>query len=111
MGFGKKLYLGSFGTILITILIIAGVNFFQSKTSFLSKGKAGIQEVNENVAQSSQVSGQVANEISEVLEASQTTISSLSANVKEKAVALEEVIEQLRAMTSASSCKKCSKNV
>ena len=45
MGFGKKLYLGSLGAILITILIIAGVNFFQSKQSFLARGKAGIQSV------------------------------------------------------------------
>ncbi len=47
MGFGKKLYLGSLGAILITILIIAGVNFFQSKQSFLARGKAGIQSVSD----------------------------------------------------------------
>ncbi|HKJ97331.1 MAG TPA: methyl-accepting chemotaxis protein [Desulfotignum sp.] len=47
MGFGKKLYLGSLGTILITILIIAGMNFFQSKQSFLARGKAGIESVSD----------------------------------------------------------------
>ncbi|HKL01853.1 MAG TPA: methyl-accepting chemotaxis protein [Desulfotignum sp.] len=47
MGFGKKLYLGSLGAILITILIIAGVNFYQSKQSFLARGKAGIQSVSD----------------------------------------------------------------
>jgi len=47
MGFGKKLYLGSLGAILITILIIAGVNFFQSKQTFLARGKAGIQSVSD----------------------------------------------------------------
>ncbi len=47
MGFGKKLYLGSLGAILITILIITGMNFFQSKQSFLARGKAGIQSVSD----------------------------------------------------------------
>ncbi|MBA3012876.1 MAG: methyl-accepting chemotaxis protein [Desulfobacula sp.] len=47
IGFGKKLYLSSLGIILLTILIIAIVNFYQTKKSFLSKGKAGIQNVSD----------------------------------------------------------------
>ncbi|MCG8637754.1 MAG: methyl-accepting chemotaxis protein [Desulfobacterales bacterium] len=47
IGFGKKLYISSIGIILLTILIIAGVNFFQTKKSFLAKGKAGIKSVSE----------------------------------------------------------------
>ena len=43
IGFGKKLYLSSLGI----ILIIAIVNFYQTKKSFLSKGKAGIQNVSD----------------------------------------------------------------
>ncbi|MBU2629662.1 MAG: methyl-accepting chemotaxis protein [Proteobacteria bacterium] len=47
IGFDKKLYIGSFGIIILTILIIAFVNFFQSKSSFLSKGQTSIQNVSE----------------------------------------------------------------
>lgn len=47
IGFGKKLYISSLGIILLTILIIAIVNFYQTKKSFLSKGKAGIQNVSD----------------------------------------------------------------
>jgi methyl-accepting chemotaxis protein len=47
IGFGKKLYISSLGIILLTILIIASVNFYQTKKSFLSKGKAGIQNVSD----------------------------------------------------------------
>lgn len=47
IGFGKKLYISSVGIILLTILIVAGVNFFQTKKSFLAKGKAGIKSVSE----------------------------------------------------------------
>ena len=47
IGFGKKLYISSLGIILLTILIIAVVNFYQTKKSFLSKGKAGIQNVSD----------------------------------------------------------------
>lgn len=45
LGFGKKLYLGSFGIIILTIVIIGVVNFFQSSTAFLAKGKTGIENV------------------------------------------------------------------
>ena len=58
----------------------------------------GIQEVNVNVSQSSQVSGQVAQEISDVLRASQE-MNSLSSTVKEKATLLNDVMLQLQAMT------------
>ena len=47
IGFGKKLYISSVGIILLTIFIIAGVNFYQTKKSFLAKGKAGIQSVSD----------------------------------------------------------------
>lgn len=47
IGFDKKLYIGSLGIILISILIIAVVNFYQSKNSFLSKGKVSIQNVSD----------------------------------------------------------------
>ncbi|MCP4718837.1 MAG: methyl-accepting chemotaxis protein [Desulfobacteraceae bacterium] len=47
IGFGKKLYISSLGIILLTIFIIAIVNFYQTKKSFLSKGKAGIQNVSD----------------------------------------------------------------
>jgi methyl-accepting chemotaxis protein len=47
IGFGKKLYISSLGIILLTILIIAIVNFYQTEKSFLSKGKAGIQNVSD----------------------------------------------------------------
>ncbi len=47
IGFGKKLYMSSMGIILLTILIIAAVNFYQTKTTFLAKGKAGIQSVSD----------------------------------------------------------------
>ncbi|MBU0970821.1 MAG: methyl-accepting chemotaxis protein, partial [Proteobacteria bacterium] len=58
----------------------------------------GIQEVNENVSQSSDVSGQVAHEIADVLTASQQ-ISDFSSDVKAKAGTLNAVMLQLRAMT------------
>jgi len=45
IGFGKKLVIGSLGIILSTILIIAAVNFNQSKKAYLSKGKTGIENV------------------------------------------------------------------
>lgn len=45
VGFGKKLIIGSLSIILLTILIIGVINFIQSKKSFLSKGKAGIENV------------------------------------------------------------------
>ncbi len=47
IGFGKKLYISSIGIILMTIVIIAAFNFYQTESRFLSKGKASI----ENVAQ------------------------------------------------------------
>lgn len=47
IGFGKKLYISSLGTIVLTIFIIASVNFYQTKNTFLSKGKAGIQNVSD----------------------------------------------------------------
>jgi methyl-accepting chemotaxis protein len=47
IGFGKKLYISSLGIVLLTILIIASVNFYQTKKSFLVKGKAGIQNVSD----------------------------------------------------------------
>lgn len=47
LGFGKKLYISSLGIIVLTILIIAAVNFYQTKASFLSKGKASIQNVSD----------------------------------------------------------------
>ena len=47
IGFDKKLYIGSFGIIILTILIIAIVNFYQSKNSFLSKGQTSIQNVSD----------------------------------------------------------------
>jgi methyl-accepting chemotaxis protein len=47
IGFGKKLYISSIGIILLTIFIIASVNFYQTKSSFLAKGKAGIQSVSD----------------------------------------------------------------
>ncbi|MEH0019640.1 MAG: methyl-accepting chemotaxis protein [Desulfobacter sp.] len=47
IGFGKKLYLSSVSIILLTILIVAGMNFFQARKNFLTKGKAGIQSVSD----------------------------------------------------------------
>jgi len=47
IGFDKKLLIGSFGTIIITIIIIAVVNFYQTKSSFLSKGEKAIQNVSD----------------------------------------------------------------
>ncbi|HCY83540.1 MAG TPA: hypothetical protein DHV36_00225, partial [Desulfobacteraceae bacterium] len=47
IGFGKKLYISSVGIILMTIFIVAGVNFYQTKKSFLAKGMTGIQSVSE----------------------------------------------------------------
>ncbi len=64
----------------------------------ISQVSLGIHEVNVNVNQSSEVSGQVAREISDVLTASQE-INSLSSAVKEKAMILDEVMRQLKAMT------------
>lgn len=45
VGFDKKLIIGSVGIIITTVLIMAGVNFYQSQSSFLSKGKTSIQNV------------------------------------------------------------------
>jgi len=47
IGFDKKLYMGSFGIIVLTILIITTVNFYQTKNSFLSKGQTSIQNVSD----------------------------------------------------------------
>ena len=47
IGFDKKLYLGSFGIILLTIVMIALVNFYQTKQSFLTKGETSIQNVSD----------------------------------------------------------------
>ncbi len=47
IGIGKKLYVSSIGIILLTILIIASVSFYQTKASFLEKGKIGIQNVSD----------------------------------------------------------------
>lgn len=47
IGFDKKLYIGSFSIIVLTILIIASVNFYQTKNSFLSKGQTSIQNVSD----------------------------------------------------------------
>jgi len=55
IGFGKKLYISSVGIILLTILIVAGVNFFQTQKSFLAKGKAGIQGVSDVLANTIEV--------------------------------------------------------
>ena len=54
--------------------------------------------MNINVSQSSDVSGQVAHEISDVLTGSQE-INRLSSMVKEKAVVLNDVMLQLQDMT------------
>ncbi|MFO7911855.1 MAG: tyrosine-type recombinase/integrase, partial [Desulfotignum sp.] len=70
----------------------------RAMTENIGQVSAGIQEVNENVAQSSQVAGQVASEISDVLSASEK-IRSLSDNVKQKAGTLDQVITRLRTMT------------
>ncbi len=45
MGFGKKLYIGSLGIIVLTIVLIAVVNFYQSRKAFLQKGKVSIENV------------------------------------------------------------------
>ncbi len=45
IGFDKKLFVGSFGMIILTILIIAGVNFIQTKNSFLSKGQTSVNNI------------------------------------------------------------------
>lgn len=47
LGFDKKLIIGSIGIIFLTILIIAGVNFYQTKKSFLEKGETSIQNVSD----------------------------------------------------------------
>ncbi len=47
LGFGKKLYMGSLGTIVMTIFIMAAVNFYQTKTRFLESGEAGIRNVSD----------------------------------------------------------------
>ncbi len=47
IGFDKKLYIGSIGIILLTIFIITMVNFYQSKSSFLSKGQTSIRNVSD----------------------------------------------------------------
>ncbi|MBU1193309.1 MAG: methyl-accepting chemotaxis protein [Proteobacteria bacterium] len=47
IGFDKKLIAGSAGIILITVLIMAIVNFYQSQSSFLSKGQTSIQNVSD----------------------------------------------------------------
>lgn len=47
IGFDKKLYIGSISIIFLTILIIAVVNFYQSKNSFLAKGQTSIQNVSD----------------------------------------------------------------
>ncbi len=55
IGFDKKLYIGSFGIIVLTILIIAIVNFYQSKSSFLSKGETSIQNVSDVLLKTGQL--------------------------------------------------------
>lgn len=47
IGFDKKLIAGSAGIILITVFIMAIVNFYQSQSSFLSKGQISIQNVSD----------------------------------------------------------------
>ncbi len=47
IGFDKKLYIGSIGIIILTILIITLANFYQSKNSFLSKGQTSIRNVSD----------------------------------------------------------------
>ncbi|HKK90187.1 MAG TPA: methyl-accepting chemotaxis protein [Desulfobacteraceae bacterium] len=47
IGFDKKLYIGSLSIVLLTILIIAVVNFYQSKHSFLAKGQISIKSVSD----------------------------------------------------------------
>ena len=47
IGFGKKLYMGSLGTILLTILIMASTNYYQTRNRFLASGEAGIRNVSE----------------------------------------------------------------
>lgn len=55
IGFGKKLYISSVGIIMLTIFIVAGVNFFSTKKSFLAKGKAGIQSVSAVLADTAEL--------------------------------------------------------
>ncbi len=52
IGFGKKLYIGSLGIIVLTIFLIAAVNFYQSRKAFLQKGKVSIENVAEALNQS-----------------------------------------------------------
>ncbi len=59
---------------------------------------AGIKDVNVNIIESSQVSGQVASEINDVLTESRT-ISKFSASVRNKAEELEAVFVQPGRMT------------
>ncbi len=47
IGFDKKLIIGSAGIIIITVLIMAAVNFYKTQSSFLSKGKTSIQNVSD----------------------------------------------------------------
>ncbi len=47
VGFDKKLIIGSAGIIILTIIIIGFVNFYQSTNSFLSKGQTSIQNVSD----------------------------------------------------------------
>ena len=62
LGFGKKLYISSLGIIVLTILIIAIVNFYQTKASFLAKGKAGIQNVSDVLLKTIEVQYQLQRE-------------------------------------------------
>ena len=62
IGFDKKLYIGSFGIILLTILVITIVNFYQSKSSFLSKGQTSIQNVSKVLLKTIQLKYKLQNE-------------------------------------------------
>ncbi len=45
IGFDKKLYIGSFGIICLTIVVIACVNFYQTRNIYLSRGNLGVQNI------------------------------------------------------------------
>ena len=47
LGFDKKLIIGSCASIILTILIMTLMNFYQSSNAFLSRGKAGIRNVSD----------------------------------------------------------------
>jgi len=52
MGFGKKLYIGCLGLVVLTILILVTVTFWQTRGSYLEQGRTGIQNVSEALLRS-----------------------------------------------------------